>query len=88
MKLWLEKAGVLAKWRINENKLTELIDLSESEIELLKELRPEQYYFLKALCNTGSEEFQKAADIRDLATCNIRHNFPREGLWYSCIKPS
>lgn len=87
MKLWLEKAGVLAKWRINENKLTELIDLSESEIELLKELRPEQYYFLKALCNTGSEEFQKAADIRDLATATYGITFQEKAFGTAVLNP-
>jgi len=87
MKLWLEKAGVLVKWRISENKVKELVDLSESEMELLKELRPEQYYFIKALCNTGSEEYQKAADVRELAKATYGINFPEKAFGAVVLNP-
>jgi site-specific DNA-methyltransferase (cytosine-N4-specific) len=68
MKLWLERAGVLSKWRVDERKLNELIDISESELTLLRTLSKEQYFFVKALCNIGSRDFQRAADVRKLAT--------------------
>ena len=57
MKLWLNEAGVLRGWRIDEHKLSELTELSEGEYRLLRTLRPEQYYFLRALCNTASENY-------------------------------
>ena len=64
MKLWLNEAGVLRGWRIDEHKLSELTELSEGEYRLLRTLRPEQYYFLRALCNTASENYQRAAVVR------------------------
>ena len=67
MKLWLEKAGVLSKWHVEEERLDELIGIKTEEITLYKELNPEQFYFLMALCNTGSQEPRNAKDIRDLA---------------------
>ena len=42
MKLWLNEAGVLRGWRIDEHKLSELTELSEGEFRLLRTLRPEQ----------------------------------------------
>jgi len=80
MKLWLEKAGVLSAWRIDEERLSTLIDLSEGEFELLKELRLEQYYFLKALCNTATDDFQKAADIRELASATYGFVFQEKSF--------
>lgn len=87
MKNWLEKGGVLSGWRIDENKLNELTGLSDVELELLRTLRKEQYYFLRALCNLGSEDFQKATDIRDLATTTYGVTFPEKSFGTVIIKP-
>lgn len=87
MKLWLEKAGVMNGWRIDEDKLSKLIDLSESEFEFFKELRSEQYYFLKALCNTASNDFQKASDIRELASATYGFVFQEKSFSNVVLKP-
>lgn len=87
MKLWLEKAGVLNGWRIDERKLSELTELSESEYKLLKNLRSEQYYFLRALCNTGTDEFQRASDIRQLATATYGITFRESNFSQAVIVP-
>ena len=50
-KLWLEKAGVLSGWNINESKVQKIIGLTEAEMQLIQMLTPEQYYFLRTLCN-------------------------------------
>lgn len=87
MKLWLEKAEVMNGWRIDEDRLSKLIDLSESEFELLKELRSEQYYFLKALCNTASDDFPKAADIRELASATYGFVFQEKSFSGVVLNP-
>ncbi len=87
MKLWLEKAHILNGWRIDEDKLSQFIELSESEFELLKELRAEQYYFLKALCNTASDEFQKASDIRGLASATYGFVFQEKSFSSVVLNP-
>ena len=87
MKLWLNEAGVLRGWRIDEHKLSELTELSEGEFRLLRTLRPEQYYFLRALCNTSSENYQRAADIRQLATATYGITFVESNFSQSVIRP-
>ena len=87
MKLWLNEAGVLRGWRIDEHKLSELTELSEGEYRLLRTLRPEQYYFLRALCNTASENYQRAADVRQLATATYGITFVESSFSQSVIHP-
>lgn len=78
MKLWLNEAGVLRGWRIDEHKLSELTELSEGEYRLLRTLRPEQYYFLRALCNTASENYQRACRCPSIGNSNLWDNLCRE----------
>ena len=90
MKLWLEKANVLNGWRINEAKLSELIGIESREIGQLRELPPEQYYFLLALCNastTSTEEAFIATDIRNLATAAFQFEFDEKSFAGRVIKP-
>lgn len=87
MKLWLEKACVLNGWRINEHRLSELTELSEGEFRLLKTLHPEQYYFLRTLCNTATDEFQRAAEVRQLATATYRISFRESNFSQAVVKP-
>lgn len=87
MKLWLEKAGVLKSWRIDERKLSELTELSEAEFKLLKTLTSEQYYFLRTLCNTHTLDFQKAADVRRLATATYGITFGQSSFSQTVIQP-
>lgn len=87
MKLWLNKAGVLHGWRINEHKLSELTELSEGEFRLLRTLRPGQYYFLRALCNIASENYQRASEIRQLAAATYGITFTESTFSQSIIRP-
>lgn len=87
MKLWLNKAGVLHGWRINEHKLSELTELSEGEFRLLRTLRPGQYYFLRALCNIVSENYQRASEIRQLAAATYGITFTESTFSQSIIRP-
>ena len=87
MKLWLNKAGVLQAWRIDEHRLSELTELTETEFRLLKTLSSEQYYFLRALCNTNTLELQKAADIRRLATATYGISFGQSNFSQAVIQP-
>ena len=87
MKLWLEKANILDGWRINEAKLSELIGIESEDIGPLRELPPEQYYFLLALCNTSSDEPLVATDVRDLATATFNYQFDEKSFANKVIKP-
>lgn len=88
MKLWLEKADVLSsKWHVNEEKLNELIGIKTEEIFLYKELSREQFYFLLALCNTGSEYSQSAKDIRNLATASYGISFGEKAFSQKVLNP-
>ena len=87
MRLWLDKAGVLNGWRVDENRLHELTELTEEEFGLLKTLNSEQYYFLLTLCNTDSSEFQKAADVRKLATATYGITFRQSNFSQAVIQP-
>lgn len=87
MKNWLEKGGVLSGWRIDENKLNELTGLSDTELDLLRTLKKEQYYFFRALCNLGSENFQKATDIRNLAMITYGISFSEKSFGTLILNP-
>ena len=87
MKLWLNKGRVLQGWRIDEHRLSELTELTETEFRLLKTLSSEQYYFLRALCNTNTFEYQKAADIRRLATATYGIGFGQSNFSQTVIYP-
>lgn len=87
MKLWLNTGGVLQGWRIDEHRLSELTELTETEFRLLKTLTSEQYYFLRALCNTNTLDLQKAADIRRLATATYGIGFVQSNFSQAVIQP-
>ncbi|CCY43192.1 MAG: restriction endonuclease [Clostridium sp.] len=87
MKKWLEKAKVLNGWEIKEKKLESLIGVKEADIKVLRGLTREQACFIKALCNTGSDDYQNASKIRDLATASYNVDFPAKNFANAIIKP-
>ena len=88
MKLWLGQAGIiLGDWKINEAALKELLGIESNEIALFKELSPEQYYFLLALCNAASNEPLVATDVRNLATASYNIDFDEKAFASKVIKP-
>ena len=87
MKLWLEKADILIGWHINETKLAELIGIQSGEIGPLRELPPDQYYFLLALCNAATDEALVATEVRKLATATFNFEFSEKSFANKVIKP-
>ena len=88
MKLWLGQAGIiLGDWKINEAALKELLGIASNEIALFKELSPEQYYFLLALCNAASNVPLVATDVRNLATASYNIDFDEKAFASKVIKP-
>jgi site-specific DNA-methyltransferase (cytosine-N4-specific) len=87
MKLWLEEAGVLTGWHINEKKLADLIDISENELLLIKTLSKEQYFFIKAFCDFGSDDFQQAVTILKLAKASYGIDYKEKTFNNNVLKP-
>lgn len=88
MKLWLEKANVLDnKWKIREDRLSEIIGIESEDIGLFKELPQEQYYYLMALVNAGGKTDQNAIEIRDLATASYGVSFGEKAFANQILKP-
>lgn len=88
MKLWLGQAGIIVgDWKINEAALKELLGIESDEIALFKELSPEQYYFLLALCNAASNKPLVATDVRNLATASYNIDFDEKAFVSKVIRP-
>lgn len=87
MKLWLEKANILDGWHIKEGKLSELLGIESEDIGPLRELPPEQYYFLLSLCNASSDDSLVATDVRNLATAAFNFEFDEKSFANRVIKP-
>lgn len=87
MKKWLEKANVLNGWEIKEKKLESLTGMKDEDIEVLRRLTHAQACFIRALCNTGSDEYQNASKIRDLAKTSYNVEFPAKNFAAAIIKP-
>ena len=82
MRLWLDKAGVFVggRWRIDTQRIEDILGLNPAEFEVLAGFTPEQRAFLRALSNTGSTEPQSASDITKLATAIYGVKFPEKSL--------
>lgn len=88
MRLWLEKAGVFeAMWRVNQDKLKDLIGTSSEEIEALAALTAEQRCFLKALVNMGTEGPHASNEIEKLATASYGIKFNEKNLPKQVLYP-
>ena len=78
---------MLDGWRINETRLAELIGIESEAIGPLRELPPDQYYFLLALCNAAADTPLVATDVRDLATATFNFEFDEKAFANNVIKP-
>ncbi len=87
MRLWLEKAGVfVTRYRIDRNRLREVLGTELDEIDALATLSPEQKMFLRALANLGGEGPHVAADVEKLAITtygmkSLEKNLPKAVLY-------
>lgn len=86
-KLWLEKASILSGWNINESKVQKIIGLTEEEMQLIRMLTPEQYYFLRTLCNVNSNKYLKGAEVRELAEATYHITISPKTIAPSVILP-
>jgi len=88
MRLWLEKAGVFTSgWRTNEARLAELIGLSQSDVEALSCLTPQQRAFVKALVNMGGPGPYASNDVEKLASATYGVKFNEKGLPKDVLYP-
>lgn len=88
MKLWLAKAGIIHDdWSIDEVELENLLGIKSEDISPLKDLAPEQYYFLLALSNASADAPLKATDVRNLATASYNIVFDEKAFAQKVIKP-
>lgn len=87
MKLWLEKAGILHEWTINEDALDDLLNMRSNEIALFKELSKEQYFFLLALHNAAPADKISAIAVRQLATASYGIDYDEKSFANRVINP-
>ena len=88
MRLWLEKAGVLiGKWRVDEERLKQLMGVSSEEMEALSKLTPRQRAFLKALVNLGAQGTYQSNEIEAVATATYGVKFNEKSLAKDVVYP-
>lgn len=88
MRLWLEKAGIfIGGWRIDENKVQQLLGTSVEEIENLAILTVEQRAYLKTLANIGGSGPYWSNDVENLATTTYGVKFNEKNLPKTVLYP-
>jgi hypothetical protein len=82
MRLWLAKADVFhgTSWRVNEEKIEEILGISTDAFVELAEFSDEQKAFILALANTGTTEWQPANEIARLASATYGVEYPEKSL--------
>lgn len=88
MHLWLEKAGIfVGGWRINENRLQQIVGVSIAEIEAIAHFTVEQRTYLKTLANVGGTGPYSSNDIEKLATATYGVKYNEKNLPKSTLYP-
>ena len=88
MRLWLEKAGVFdGRWRVNQEKVDELLGVAEEDIEALSRLNYEQRAFLRALANIGDTKPRYSNEIEKLAAATYGIRFDEKNLAKKVLYP-
>jgi hypothetical protein len=88
MRLWLEKAGVFESgWRVDEEKLRQLLEKSINEIETLSSLSVEQKAFLKTIANIDQPGPFPSNEIERLATLTYGIRFDEKNLPKQVLYP-
>lgn len=82
MRLWLAKADIFDEktWRVNEEKIEEVLGIGTDAFVELAELSDEQKAFILALANTGITEWQPANEIARLASTIYGVQYPEKSL--------
>lgn len=89
MRLWLEKAGVLAEnsWQIDEGRVSALVGQAEGGFAEMQNLSAAQRAFLRALAGTLPSGPQPANDIARLAAAVFGVRFPEKSLAKDILQP-
>ena len=88
LRLWLEKAGVfVARYRVDEARLKEILGLDVEEFEVLAIFSPEQRAYLKALANIAGGGPHSSNDIERLAAATYGVNFNEKNLPKQVLYP-
>ncbi|MBI2913803.1 MAG: restriction endonuclease [Chloroflexi bacterium] len=89
MRLWLERAGVFFtnSWRVNGERLGEIVGASTEEIERLGSLSPEQRAYLKTLANMGGTGPCPSNEVEQLASLTYGTKFDEKNLPKSVLYP-
>ena len=88
LRLWLEKAGVfVARYRVDEARLREILGLDVEEFEVLAVFSPEQRAYLKALANVAGGGPHLSNDIERLAAATYGVTFNEKNLPKQVLYP-
>lgn len=89
MRLWLERAGIFesSSWRINEQRLEDILGTGMEEVEQLARLSPAQRAFLKALANVDNSGPFFSNDIEKLASATYGIQFDEKNLPKTVLYP-
>lgn len=87
MRLWLEKAGVLKAWRVDEKRLNEILGLTGDDVQALLHLTAEQSAFLKTLANIDTTSPLPSNQIEKLASVTYGVTFNEKFLPKNVLYP-
>lgn len=88
MRLWLAKAGVIVSgYRVDRERLSEVLGLSVEEFEQLATLSQEQRAYVKALVNIGGGGPHLSNDIERLAASTYGVGFNEKNLPKQVLYP-
>lgn len=87
MKLWLEKAEVMTGWRINEDKLAEVLGHGVAELDALTQLTPGQRAYVRTLANLGGGGPYASNAIEALAAATYGVKFNEKSLPKDILYP-
>jgi hypothetical protein len=87
MKLWLEKAGVMTGWRVNEDTLVKVLGQSTAELEALTHLTALQRAYTRALANLGGNGPFASNAVEKLATATYGVKFNEKSLPKDVLYP-
>jgi site-specific DNA-methyltransferase (cytosine-N4-specific) len=82
MRLWLARAGVVrsTNWRVDEERLEEILGASNETIDQLGSLSIQQKAFLKTLANLGATGPHASNEVERLATTTYGVSFNEKAL--------
>jgi hypothetical protein len=87
MRLWLEKADVLAGWRVNEARLGHLLGVTPHDIDALTDMTLQQRTYLRALVNLGGPGPYASNSVERLATATYGVQFNEKSLPKDVLYP-